>query len=135
MQVQIIESSQGEKIAVHDGHSYNQKQTTIKCIQRCCTKYYKLECAAILKTKNETVIETKSTHNHECDPGACKAKKFVNQIKRRAQYSTPTVEIANEVSENSDDYAVQLALPKKDHLLRAVSRKQQKEMSANNCLN
>ena len=38
-----------------------------------------------LKTKNETVTETKGTHNHECDPGECKAKEVVNQIKRRAQ--------------------------------------------------
>ena len=50
----------------------------------------------------------------------------MNQIKRRAQYSTPTVAIANEIYEISDDYAVQFAMPKKDNLLRAVSRKRQK---------
>ena len=60
-----------------------------------------------MKTKNETVIETKGTHNHECDPGERKAK-VVNQIKRRAQYSTPTVAITKESFEISDDYAVQL---------------------------
>ena len=113
MQVQIIESNRGGKIALHDGHSYNQRQSTIKCIHWRCTKYYKLKCPAILKTKNEIVIETKGTHNHECDPGECKAKEHVNQIKRRAQYSTPTVTIANEIYEISDDYAVQLASPKK----------------------
>ena len=126
MQVQIIESNRGGKIALHDGHSYNQKQSTINCIHWRCIKYYKLKCPAILKTKNETVIETKGTHNHECDPGECKAKEVVNQIKRRAQYSTPTVAIANEIYEISDDYAVQLAMPKKDNMLRAVSRKRQK---------
>ena len=36
--------------------------------------------------------------------------------------------IANEISEISEDYAVQVAMPKKDNLLRAVSRKRQKEM-------
>ena len=128
MQVQIIESNRGGKIALHDGHSYNQKQSTNNCIHWRCTKYYKLKCPAILKTKNETVIETKGTHNHECDPGECKAKKVVNQIKRRAEYSTPTVAIANEIYEISDDYAVQLAMPKKDNLLRAVSRKRKKAM-------
>ena len=126
MQVQIIESNRGGKIALHDGHSYNQKQSTINCIHWRCTKYYKLKCPAILKTKNETVIETKGTHKHKCDPGECKAKEVVNQIKRRAQYSTPTVAIANEICKISDDYAVQLAMPKKDNLLRAVSRKRQK---------
>ena len=45
-------------------------------------------------------------------PRECKAKEIVNQIKRRAQYSTPTVASANEVYEISDDYAVQLAMPK-----------------------
>ena len=69
MQVQIIESNRGGKIALHDGHSYNQKQSTNNCIHWRCTKYYKLKCPTILKTKNETVIETKGTHNHECDPG------------------------------------------------------------------
>ena len=82
MQVQIIESNRGGKIAFHDGHSYNQKQSTINCINWRCTKYDKLKCPAILKTKNETVIETKGTHNHECDPGECKAKEVVNQIKK-----------------------------------------------------
>ena len=80
MQVQIIESNRGGKIAVHDGHSYNQKQSTINCIHWRCTKYYKLKCPAILKTKNETVIETKGTHNHECDPGECKAEEVVRRI-------------------------------------------------------
>ena len=83
-----------------------------------------------MKTKNETVIETKGTHNHEFDPGECKAKEVVNQIEIRAQYSTPTVAIANEISEISEDYVVQLSMPKKDNLSRAVSRKRQKEMCA-----
>ena len=82
MQVQIIESNRGGKIALHDGHSYNHKQSTVNCIHWRCTKYYKLKCPAILKTKNQTVIETKGTHNHKCDPGECKAKKVANQIKR-----------------------------------------------------
>ena len=77
MQVQIIESNRGGKIALHDGHSNNQKQSTNNCIHWRCTKYYKLKCPAILETKNETVIETKGTHNHECDPGECKAKEVV----------------------------------------------------------
>ena len=98
MQVQIIESNRGGKIALHDGHSYIQKQSTNNCIHWRCTYYYKLKFPAILKTKNETVIETKGTHNHECDPGECKAKEVVNQIKRRAEYST-TVAIANEIYE------------------------------------
>ena len=126
MQVQIRESNGGGKIALHDGHSYNQKQSTINCIHWRCTKYYKLKRPSILKTKNESVTETKGTHNHEYDPGECKAKGVVNQIKRRAQYSTPTVAIANEIYEISDDYAVQLAMPRKDNLLQAVSRKRQK---------
>ena len=84
MKVQIIESNRGGEIAVHDGH---QKQTTNNYIHYWrCTKYYNLKCPAILKTKNETVIETKRTHNHACDPGECKAKEVVDQIKRSAQY-------------------------------------------------
>ena len=50
-------------------------------------------------------------------------------MKRRAQYSTSPVAIANEISEISDDDAVQLAMPKRDNLLQAVSRKRQEEMS------
>ena len=69
-----------------------------------------------MKIKNETVIETKGTHNHKCDPSECKTKEVVNHIKRRAQYSTPIVAIAKEIYEISDDYAVQLAMPKKDNL-------------------
>ena len=62
-----------------------------------------------MKTKNEIVIEAKGTHNHECYPAECKAKEVMNQIKRRAQYSTPTVAIANEIYEISDNYAVRPA--------------------------
>ena len=97
MQVQIIESNRGGKIALHDGHPYKQKQSTFNCIHWRCTKNYNLKCPGILKTENKTAIETKGTHNHECDPGECKAKEVVNQIKRRAQYSTPTVAIANKI--------------------------------------
>ena len=66
-----------------------------------------------METKNKTVIETKSAPNHQCDPGECEAKKVLNQFKRRVQYSTPIVVIANEICEISDDNAVQLAMPKK----------------------
>ena len=128
MQVQILESNRRGKIALHNGHSCNQEQSTINCIHWRCTKYYRLKCPALLKTKNETVMETKGTHSHECDPGDYKAKEVVNQIKRRTCYSTPTVAIANEIYEISDDYAVQLAMPKKHNLLQAVSRKRQKAM-------
>ena len=98
-------------------------------------KILKFKCPAILKTNNKTVIETKGTHNHECDPGECKAKEVANQIKRKAQYSTPTVAIANELSKISDGNAVQLSMSKKDNLLRAVFLKRQKEMSSNTCPN
>ena len=81
-----------------------------------------------MKTKNETIIETKGTHNHECDPGECKAKEVVNQIERRAQYSTPTVAIANEIYEISDDYAVQLAMPKKRQPVASSLSKTKKAM-------
>ena len=73
MQVQIIEWNGDGTIAVHNGHSYNQKQTTINSIHWRRTKKYKLKCPAILKTENETVIETKRNHNHEFDPSECKA--------------------------------------------------------------
>ena len=117
---------------MHDGHSYNQKQTTINCIYWRCTKYYKLKCPAILKAKNETVIETKSTQNHECDPGECKAKEVVNQIKRRAQNSRPTtMAIANEISEILDDYAVQLAMPKKQPVASSPSKTTKRDVSSN----
>ena len=79
-----------------------------------------------MKTKNETVIEAKGTHNYNCDPGECKAKKVLNETKRRAHYPTPTVANANEISEKSYDHAVQPAMLKKDNLLRAVSQKRQK---------
>ena len=58
MQIQNIKSNIGEKIPVHDGHSHKEKQTTINCIHWRCTNYYKLKFPAILKTKNETAIET-----------------------------------------------------------------------------
>ena len=76
MQVQIIERNRGRKTAVHNGHSYNQKQSLINCIHWRCTKYYTLKCPAILKTKNETVIETKGTHNHKGEPANVKRKKL-----------------------------------------------------------
>ena len=69
MQVQIRESNRRRKIAVHDGHSYNHRQTQINCIHCRSTKYHELKSPAILETENESVIETKGAHNHSCDPG------------------------------------------------------------------
>ena len=72
-----------------------------------------MKCPVPLKTKNETVIEAKGSHNHDCNPGECRATEIVNQTKRRAQYSTATVAIAIEISGISDNYAFQVAMPKK----------------------
>ena len=84
MRVQITEPNWGVKIAVHDGHSYNQKRTAINSIHWRCTKNYRSKCPAILKTKNKRVIETKGAHNHDCVPSECKAEEVVNQTKRTA---------------------------------------------------
>ena len=73
------------------------------------------------------MIETNGIHIHDCDFNEYKAEKVVNQITRRAQCSTPTVVNANGISKKFDDYAIQLAMPKKDNLLQAVSQKRQKE--------
>ena len=83
-----------------------------------------------LENKNETVIKTKRTLNHDRDHSECKAKEVENQIERKAQYST-TRAIANEIF---DDYAIQLPMPKKD-LLRAVPRKRQRVTPSNTCPN
>ena len=86
-----------------------------------------LKCHAILKTKKETVIETKVLKITTATPVNVKRTKFKvnqevkNQIGRRAQYST-TVAIADQKSEFSDDYAIRFARPKRDNLMRAVSR-------------
>ena len=51
----------------------------------------------------------------------------MKQIGRRAQYSTPTVEIANAINEISYGCAVQLSMPK-DNIMQAVSRKRLNNM-------
>ena len=122
MQVQIIDSNRGGKIALHDGHSYNQKQSTINCIHWRCSKYYKLKCPAILKTKTKLSSKKKVPIITKATPANVKPQKLWTKLKKRAQFSTPTVAIANEIYEISDDYAVQLAMPKKDNLLRAVAK-------------
>ena len=127
MQIEIIQSNRGGNIALHDGYSYNQKQTTSNCIHWRCTKYYAIKCPAILKTSNNNVIDLKGCHNHETDPSECKAKIVVNHIKQRAATTTPTVAVATEITEITDEYAVQLAMPKKDNLIRTASRKRQRE--------
>ena len=116
MQVPILESNRGGKIPVHDGHSYNQKQTTINCNHWRGTKYKRLKRPATSNTKNETVIEAKCTDNNNCDPGESKTKEIVKQIESGAQYLTPTLATANEISEISDDYPVLQATPKEDKL-------------------
>ena len=60
------------------------------------------------------VISLKDSHTHGSDPSECKAKEVVNQIKQKSESLTPTVAIASEFSVISDDYAVQLSLPKKE---------------------
>ena len=74
----------------------------------------------------------KVNRSPDCGPSECKAKEVVNQ-KKRAQYSTPAVAIAIGISESSDEYAGQLAMPKKN-LLRAVS-KTKSDISSNTCPN
>ena len=123
MLIQIIKSNRGGNIAVHNGYCYNQKQVTSSCIHWRCTKYYSIKCPAVLKTNQNVVISLKDSHTHESDPSECKAKEVVNQIKQKSESLTPTVAIASEISVISDDYAVQLSLPKKENLIRTVCRK------------
>ena len=70
-----------------------------------CKKFYELKCPTILKTKNETAIERKCTRNHECDRGESKTKEVVNQIKRSAQYSTPTGDPTDRYFDVPDEFA------------------------------
>ena len=79
MQFQSVESNKGGKIAVMDGYSYNQKQSTINFICWCCVKSFKFP--AIPKTQTEIVIEMKETFSHDCHPSECKVEK-VRQNKR-----------------------------------------------------
>ena len=127
MLIQIIKSNRGGNIAVHNGYCYNQKQVTSSCIHWRCTKYYSIKCPAVLKTNQNVVISLKDSHTHESDPSECKAKEVVNQIKQKSESLTPTVAIASEISVISDDYAVQLSLPKKENLFRTACRKRQRE--------
>ena len=69
MQFQSVESNKGGKIAVMDGHSYNQKQSTINFICWYCVKFFKFP--AIPKTQKEIVIEMKETLSHDCNPSEC----------------------------------------------------------------
>ena len=82
---------------MNGGHPYNQKQTTINCIHWRSTEYYKLKCPAILKTKNESVIKTKRTHNRDCDPGECKAKEVTDVIEKE-QFEESVVEKMDELA-------------------------------------
>ena len=68
-------------------------------------------------------IETKLFDNPNRDAGEFKEKRLVNQIKRRAIYSTPTDVAAAEKTQLSDIYADQLVILTKDSLLREFSRK------------
>ena len=127
MLFQIIKSNRGGNIAVHNGYCYNQKQVTSSCIHWRCTKYYSIKCPAVLKTNQNVVISLKDSHTHESDPSECKAKEVVNQIKQKSESLTPTVAIASEISVISDEYAIQLSLPKKENLIRTACRKRQRE--------
>ena len=93
--------------------------------------------SAILNSKNENVIETSNTHIHDCDPGDCEEKEIGNRIKGRAQYSTPTVAIANEISAISDVYAVQLAMTKQDKCCKQFcpSKTTKRDVSSITCPN
>ena len=62
----------------------------------------------------------------DCDFDESKAKEVL-LIKTRAQ-NTWTLAADYEVSETSDDYASQIAMPTEDILLRAVFSKWQKDM-------
>ena len=85
-----------------------------------------MQCT-ILKTNQNVVISLKDSHTHESDPSECKAKELVKQIKQKSESLTPTVAIASEISVISDDYAIQLSLPRKKILFRTACRKRQRE--------
>ena len=62
-----------------------------------------MKYATILEIKIESVLAMRYTHNQDRNPNEYKAKQVVHQIKVRAQYSKPTVAVAMDLSEISDD--------------------------------
>ena len=80
-----------------------------------------------MKTNQNVVIILKDSHNMKATLPSVKRKKLFNQIKQKSESLTTTVAIASETSVISDDYAIQLSLPKKENLIRTACRKRQRE--------
>ena len=61
MEFQTVELTSGRKAGVNDEYSYDLTQLTINCIPRSSSNYYKFQIRAILRTRNEIVLETEGT--------------------------------------------------------------------------
>ena len=75
----------------------------------------------------QTRILEQSDNNHEEESGRAEAMKVWNRIKAETQTQTPTVAIANAFEEYKNQYAAQLALPKKEHLIRTAACQRNRE--------
>ena len=126
-QLNFIESNRGGNLAVVNGFIFTLKQRTKTNTHWRCSSYQSLKYPATIKTYGNELIEEKGEHNHEMESGKSEAKKVVNSLKRQAIQNTPTVALANAIADVSNDYAVQLALPNKDNLIRTASRQRQRE--------
>ncbi len=120
--VEFLSTTHGTRLAVLDNYHYYRKLDLKTTTLWRCSKFNTLKCKATMHTSGNKVVKQTNDHNHGIETGQTGAREVIQKIKETALTQTATVAVAGTLLEHTDSVATQLALPRKDYLVRTANR-------------
>ena len=118
-------STRGNPLLVIDSHQYYQKRETLNYTTWRCVNCNTLKCKSTVHTRGTEIIKKPSDHNHGTHAGESEARQVIQKIKENSLQKTATVAVAETVLQHTSEIATQLALPRKQYLVRTANRHRQ----------
>ena len=119
-------SQQNRRTLVMGGHEFTKKQETKNGnIHWKCSRWGSHKCKTTAITRENDLISCRNEHTHEVFPGRSDARLLVQKMKQDTkiqQVPVNSIIIANGLQSVSEEKAVQLALPCRSAINRALNR-------------
>lgn len=123
MPLELIISSKGKSILVHDGYEFWLKKKALNGNMNWrCTKHQSLKCPVTLVTDSSEIIKQLSIHNHESNREKVMAKNAVGKMKERMNEATTTPGACQAAVIVDLPPSVLMALPGKSLINRTLNR-------------
>jgi hypothetical protein len=124
MPLDFVRSNKGGEFLVVNGHTFRQEKIINEKRIWKCTEYRTSKCKSRCHSKDDILTKQPTEHNHVPDLARIKAKKIMDEIKKKAkttQESTHHIAASASVSEEIS-VAVTVQLPKVANIKQTIRR-------------